>query len=80
MSEDNSLIKKKLALDEFSGEPLTDLENRKIRQLLETEARVSWLWATLWVWTRGALVVLGSVWLVHEWIGQSLEGLSKLFK
>ena len=76
MSEEN--IKKKL--EEFSGDPLTEIENRKIRQLLETEARVSWLWATLWVWTRGGLILVGSIWLVHEWIGRSFEWLSKLFK
>jgi len=32
------------------GRPLTEEENAKIRDLLDKDERVTWIWATLRVW------------------------------
>lgn len=45
------------SLEEFSGEPLTHLENQKARRMLEENDRAHWLWSFLikCVITAGAL-------------------------
>ena len=37
-------------LDEFSGEPLTELENKKARKIIRDQERMDWLWATFRIW------------------------------
>jgi hypothetical protein len=38
------------SLDDFSGDPLTELENKRIRKMMQDQAHMDWLWATARTW------------------------------
>lgn len=40
----------KTDLEEYSGDPLTPLENRKMRRLLEQDDRAHWFWSSSRIW------------------------------
>jgi hypothetical protein len=65
-------------LSEYSGDPLTENEVRRVRRLLEAESRMKWFWSTVWVWSRAILITLGSVFFLKNWIGDLFAWLSKL--
>ncbi len=65
-------------LMEYSGEPLTDIENRRVRRLLEAESRMEWFWSTVWVWSRAVLITLGSIFVLKNWIGDFFVWIAKL--
>lgn len=53
----------KTDLDEYSGEPLTVLETRKMRRLLEEDERAHWFWSTsrIWIGTAAAAITAAIV-------------------
>lgn len=36
--------------EEFSGEPLSPLENQKARKIIRDQERMDWLWASARIW------------------------------
>jgi hypothetical protein len=51
--------------ENFSGEPLTPEENKKARKIIQDQERMTWLWATLRVWSAylaGALAAIYAAW------------------
>lgn len=53
----------KTDLEEYSGEPLTALENKKMRRLLEDDDRAHWFWSAsrIWIGTAAAAVTAAIV-------------------
>ena len=52
----------KIDLDEYSGEPLTVLENKKMRRLLEQDDRAHWFWSSSRIWlTTAAAAIAGAI-------------------
>lgn len=37
-------------LANFSGAPLTELENKKLRKIVQDQERMDWLWASARIW------------------------------
>lgn len=51
-------------LDEYSGEPLTVTENRKMRRLLEQDERAHWFWSSSRIWIgmiAGAIITFMTI-------------------
>jgi hypothetical protein len=78
--ERKELFAKLFDLDGYSGDPLTSIELKKIRKMLEAEARMDWMWSTIWVWSRALLITVGSIYFVREWLGDILGWVTKLIK
>lgn len=45
-------------LEEYSGEPLTALENKKMRRLLESDDRAHWFWSSSRIWLGAIAAVI----------------------
>lgn len=48
-------------LDEFSGEPLTPLENKKARKMIRDDERMRWLFSVLRIWGATGVMILTTV-------------------
>lgn len=55
-------------LDEFSGEPLTPLENQKARKIIRDQERMDWLWASGRIWVAYIGSTIAGVWAGWEHI------------
>lgn len=65
----------KTDLEEYSGEPLTTLENKKMRRLLEEDDRAHWFWSSSRIWigsiavaiTSAIVIANGGTDLIKKW-------------
>lgn len=67
----------KTDLEEYSGEPLTALENKKMRRLLEEDDRAHWFWSSSRIWIG---TVAGAVTAAILIANGGLDIFKKLFR
>lgn len=54
------LPEQKTDTENYSGEPLTEEENRAIRRILKTEDRMRWFWSTVRIWVMWAFAIFAA--------------------
>jgi hypothetical protein len=69
-----SIPEQKAAVETFSGEPLTEEENRAVRRMLKTEDRMRWFWSTARVWFMWFAAVATFVVTVWKPVTDTLRG------
>lgn len=55
-------------LSDFSGDPLTRLEYRKLRKIIQDQERMEWLWATARIWIGYSAAVVATIFATKEYI------------
>lgn len=56
--------------DEISGRPLTIVERRAIRRIIENEGRIQWFWGSVRVWAGWISGAIIAAWAVVEIAGK----------
>lgn len=62
-------------LDEFSGEPLSPIENKKARKIIRDQERMDWLWATCRIWVGWGAAGVGAIYASWEIIIRVIKAL-----
>lgn len=60
---------------DFSGEPLTEAENKKVRAIIDADAKARWAWATFRTWVMYFTVVATGVafgWETFKKVAQAI--------
>lgn len=52
--------------EHFDSSPLTEAENKYVRQMIRNDQHWSWLWATLRVWAGWATAAGGVIYAAFE--------------
>lgn len=55
-------------LQEFSGEPITSIEAKKLRKIIRDQERMDWVWATGRIWVGYAAAALAAWLAVKDWL------------
>ena len=63
------------ALDDFSGEPLTGIENKKLRKIIRDQERVDWLWASCRIWVGWIAAALAALFAAKEHIIKAVKAM-----
>ena len=54
-------------VDDIDGKtPLTELERKKIRRIIQDQDRMNWLWGTLRIWGSWVSGAIVGTWAVYE--------------
>lgn len=70
-----NLFKKsyKQDLDEFDPDPLTELENKKIRKIIRDQERMEWFWASARIWVGWLAAGGAALYASKEYINKVLK-------
>lgn len=62
-------------LEEFSAEPLTGIENKKARKIIQDQERMDWLWASARIWAGWLAAGTTAFFAAKDYIVKAIKGL-----
>ena len=60
--------------DEDDARPFSPSERQELRQIIEADKRMRWLYSSLRIWGAWTAAVIGFLYLVKDWIKGAING------
>lgn len=61
-------------INDYDAMPFTPSERKAIREMLESQKRVEWLWSTIRVWAMWITAIAAAIVVLKDWLKVFMKG------